>query len=410
MAFHRLERIEEKSIPEEASRIGQGLGMSALSGLTSTFFGAPEKGLRMLLSKLSGHRYPVMEQVAQEPMWTPNQLLSPEKQQELQPQGGWEEFGQKVAGRALPTAAISLLTGGAASIPASLAGTTAGAAAGTGLEKAGAPDWLSGGADVLTDVLTSGAIAGMQKGLPLRPKTALRRSEEILAKDFPITKLAGAVEAESLEKPLTIMRETARLSKNKVEKEALDGIIESFEEVLSDPRVAQGKADLRHLKDVRRQIDTHYDTLKNSGIYKDTIKPLRDEVNNLLRGEMAQAANPVYWKNLSIKDQLSRAEMAKSSIHEMANKWKPTWKDAFISKKVLAIPKAAVYALLKGTASLADLGKYIVQPQFREIYFNIAASMNASDFERNAEKLIEYFSGSEKKAEAPKFHRLEKIT
>ena len=280
----------------------------------------------------------------------------------------------------MPTAAI----GG---LPA-LEGMLWGQGAKEGVRGLGGSEGLQTGADILGSLYGGIKGAAREKGLPTTTRAAKEQAFKILEQphvgqgEVAMEPAFDAIRAVRDKMQTTGVADDAGILKQ-IGK-GLDGIVTKLK-----------TAPLKKLVEFRQQIDALYDGIKSTDAKK-VVQNLRDEINNLIRGDWAKAVDPVFWENQQIGDRLTWAEKAKSSLNYLAKEMWPSWKDAMINKKWAAV-KGAGAGFIKGTATVSDIVKYMKLPQFRQIYTNLLSATNPNEYARFSTQLMDLLAEREGK-------------
>lgn len=363
------------------------------TGLKRTLVGGATKFLEGIQNQVSPSPEQIDEYVAKQ-WWAQgkNKMKSPRdiqlrnqarnllglSEQDIQPQGALENFGQHGVSTALNllsgglVGAPSVAKGGIGNAARSIRNALPGVAVKTGLEEAGAPEWVQTAGQLATDIKLGTRRPKQNFPVGQEPKTRLA-----LGKEDMYAKAKSALKNnESGEfKPLTeAFITTKNIRKIEPDKKVRD-VVKNIEETIlhninvNDQFVRKNPSaliDIGNAWEIRKNL---YDQRQTAipGAHK-YIDMFTDGINKVL--EAHSPANPTFWKNLKGADQIHAFENMNSFFGDYIKKLegKAKWKKAI---DPFYLGKKGIARLLKGGEHLKNI---IQTPAVRNFYGNMIHS------------------------------------
>lgn len=296
-------------------------------------------------------------------------------EQDIQPQGTLENFGQHGFSTALGLLSgglvgPSVLKGGVGNAAQSIKRALPGVAVKTGLEEVGAPDWLQTAGQLATDIKL-GTRRNQKKVAGVEPKTGLTLHKENM---YAKAKAALKNNESGEFKPLNdAFKYTQNIYKTETDKKVKDIVRNIEESVLNNvtqrPLVRKNATDLIDIGNAWELKKSLYTQRKTApeGAHK-YIDKFTDGINKVL--EAHSPANPTFWKNLKGADEIHAFENMNSFFGDYIKKLesKASWKKAI---DPLYLGKKGIASVLKGAESLNNIKN---TPVVRKYYGNMITS------------------------------------
>src|SRR3990167_2496096 len=307
------------------------------------------RGATKLGSLLSGGRMSSLGQLEEQGKIPQGPFLTSQERQGLgiQPQSGYESFGQEFA-RRLPFSAIGGLPGVASSL--------AGQSAGTGLKSLGAPESVQTIGDIATSLGVSGLL---QKAVP----RTLQGAKELAYK-------TGEKAAEKSAAPASILYEAAKKASDKLSTETSKTISEQVSHALGvvEKNIAQGKIGVIDAFDIASNLNA--DISRYGGKFAKYMVPVKNALKDIIKGSGIEGS--ATWSRLAEGDKIHIFQNTKGLIGKAVQTLKP-------AATILGAAKVPFY----GVAKFLEKPEYAIRAlsndAVRKHYFKLANAAVAND-------------------------------